>query len=240
MYAIVDIETTGGSAINGGITEIAIHIHDGSRVVQHFSTLINPERRVPDFITALTGISNAMVASAPTFNEVADKIFELLSDTIFVAHSVNFDHSFIYHHLKKCGYELNVKKLCTVRLARKAIPGLSSYGLGKICRHLNILIDDRHRADGDAKATVKLFENILQNNGQEHIDKMLKRSSSEQWLPVYLDKNKIDNLPPVAGVYYFHNNKGKVIYVGKAINIKKRVVSHFTHNDAGQIGRAHV
>ena len=233
MYAIVDIETTGGSAINGGITEIAIHIHDGSRVVQHFSTLINPERRVPDFITALTGISNAMVASAPTFNEVADKIFELLSDTIFVAHSVNFDHSFIYHHLKKCGYELNVKKLCTVRLARKAIPDLPSYSLGKICRHLNIVIDDRHRADGDAKATVKLFENILQNNGQEHIDKMLKRSSSEQWLPVYLDKTKIDNLPPVPGVYYFHNNKGKVIYVGKAINIKKRVVSHFTHNDAG-------
>ncbi len=233
MYAIVDIETTGGSAINGGITEIAIHIHDGSRVVQHFTTLINPERRVPDFITALTGISNAMVASAPTFNEVADKIFELLSDTIFVAHSVNFDHSFIYHHLKKCGYELNVKKLCTVRLARKAIPGLPSYSLGKICRHLNILIDDRHRADGDAKATVKLFENILQNNGQEHIDKMLKRSSAEQWLPVHLDKSKIDNLPPVAGVYYFHNNKGKVIYVGKAINLKKRVVSHFTHNDAG-------
>ncbi len=233
MYAIVDIETTGGSAINGGITEIAIHIHDGSRVVQHFTTLINPERRVPDFITALTGISNAMVASAPTFNEVADKIYELLSDTIFVAHSVNFDHSFIYHHLKKCGYELTVKKLCTVRLARKAIPGLPSYSLGKICRHLNIIIDDRHRADGDAKATVKLFENILQNNGQEHIDKMLKRSSSEQWLPVYLDKNKIDSLPPVAGVYYFHNSKGKVIYVGKAINIKKRVVSHFTHNDAG-------
>ena len=233
MYAIVDIETTGGSAANSAITEIAIHVHDGNRVIQHFTTLINPERRVPDFITALTGISNAMVASAPTFNEVADKIYELLLDNIFIAHNVNFDHSFIYHHLKMAGYELNVKKLCTVRLARKAIPGLPSYSLGKICRYLNILIDDRHRADGDAKATVKLFEKILEEGGMEYIDKMLKRSSLEQWLPTYLEKKKIDNLPTIAGVYYFHNHKGKVIYVGKAINIKKRVVSHFTHNDVG-------
>ena len=233
MYAIVDIETTGGSAASSAITEIAIHVHDGTKTIQHFTTLINPERRVPDFITALTGISNAMVAIAPTFDEVADKIYELLSDNIFIAHNVNFDHSFIYHHLKKAGYELNVKKLCTVRLARKALPGLPSYSLGKLCRSVNILIDDRHRADGDAKATVKLFEKILAEGGMEHIDKMLKRSSSEQWLPVHLQKKKIENLPPVAGVYYFHNHKGKIIYVGKAINIKKRVVSHFTHNDAG-------
>ena len=173
MYAIVDIETTGGSAAGSSITEIAIHIHDGERVVQHFTTLINPERRVPDFITALTGISNAMVASAPTFKEIAPIIFELLSENIFVAHNVNFDYSFIFHQLKLCGYELKVSKLCTVRLARKALPGFPSYSLGKICRSLNIQIDDRHRADGDAAATVILFNKILEAGGMEHIDKML-------------------------------------------------------------------
>ena len=233
MYAIVDIETTGGHAAANGITEIAIHIHDGVRIIQHFTTLINPERSVPSFITALTGISNAMLASAPLFSEVAEKIHELLKDNIFVAHSVNFDHSFIYHHLKCHGYNLNVKKLCTVRLSRKTFPGMPSYSLGKICRNLCIDIEDRHRADGDAKATVHLFNKILSEGGKEHIDKMLKRTSSEQWLPVHLEKQKIQSLPPSPGVYYFHDQKGKVIYVGKAINIRKRVSSHFTHNDTG-------
>jgi DNA polymerase III subunit epsilon len=232
LYAIVDIETTGGSAANSGITEIAIHVHDGERVIQHFTTLINPERFVPHFITALTGISNAMVASAPTFKEMASTIFNLLSENIFVAHNVNFDYSFIFHQLKLCGYELKVSKLCTVRLARKAIPGLPSYSLGKLCKSLNINIDDRHRADGDAAATVILFEKILQVGGMEHIDKMLKRTSSEQWLPLQLDKKVILALPTTAGVYYFHDAKGKIIYVGKAINVRKRVSSHFTHNDA--------
>jgi DNA polymerase III subunit epsilon len=233
LYAIVDIETTGGSAASSGITEIAIHVHDGNRVVQHFTTLINPEQRVPDFITALTGISNAMIASAPTFKEVAKTIYDLLSDTIFVAHNVNFDYSFVYHQLKKCGFDLNVNKLCTVRLSRKVFKDLPSYSLGKLCRSLNIQIDDRHRADGDAKATVELFNKILKADGMEHIDKMLKRTSSEQWLPMQLEKQKINVLPTTAGVYYFHDAKGKIIYVGKAINIKKRVTSHFTHNDAG-------
>ncbi|MEQ1554066.1 MAG: exonuclease domain-containing protein [Ferruginibacter sp.] len=233
MYAIVDIETTGGSAANSGITEIAIHVHDGNRVVQHFTTLLNPEKTIPHFITALTGISNAMVASAPTFKEMAKTIFELLSNNIFVAHNVNFDYSFIFHHLKLCGYDLKVNKLCTVRLARKALPGYPSYSLGKICRSLNINIDDRHRADGDAAATVILFNKILEAGGMEHINKMLKRTSSEQWLPLHLDKNKIQQLPITTGVYYFHDAKGKVIYVGKAINIRKRVSSHFTNNDTG-------
>jgi DNA polymerase III subunit epsilon len=233
LYAIVDIETTGGHASANGITEIAIHVHNGERVIKHFTTLINPQMRIPPFITALTGINNTMVANAPTFEAVAPQIFEILNDYIFVAHNVNFDYSFVFHHLKKYGYELNVKKLCTVRLARKALPGLASYSLGKLCRSLQINIDGRHRADGDAAATVKLFEKILDANGLDHIDKMLKRTSSEQWLPVNVDKKTITNLPPTAGVYYFHDAKGKIIYVGKAINIKKRVTSHFTHNDAG-------
>ncbi len=157
MYAIVDIETTGGYASAYGITEIAVYVHDGKRIVQHFETLINPQQKIPAYITALTGIDNFMVADAPFFEDVAPTIYELLSDSVFIAHNVNFDYSFVKHHLKAAGFELSAKKLCTVRLSRKTFPGLPSYSLGNVCRSLNIPIDIRHRAGGDAKATVKLF-----------------------------------------------------------------------------------
>ncbi len=231
-YAIVDIETTGGHASGNGITEISVFVHDGQRVVKHFETLINPQQLIPHFITSLTGIDNAMVADAPTFDEIADVLFEILNENIFIAHNVNFDYSFVKHQLKQSGYELTAKKLCTVRLGRKVFPGLPSYSLGNLCRSLKINIENRHRAGGDAKATVKLFEYMLENGAQDYIDQMLKRTSAEHWLPMNLDKQVIDKLPPKPGVYYFHNSKDKIIYVGKAINLKKRVSSHFTHNDA--------
>lgn len=235
MYAIVDIETTGGHASGNGITEIAICIHNGVKVVDRFHTLINPNQKIPVYITALTGISNAMVATAPTFEEVADEVYAYLHDAVFVAHNVNFDYSFIKHQLKNSGYDLNVKKLCTVRLGRKVFPGLPSYSLGNFCRTMGIEIENRHRADGDADATATLFTKmLLQDGAQVHIDKMLKKTSSEQWLPTYLDKAVIEALPNKPGVYYFHNAKGKIIYVGKAINVRKRVSSHFTHNDEGR------
>jgi DNA polymerase III subunit epsilon len=231
MYAIVDIETTGGYAAANGITEIAVYIHDGQRVIKHFETLLNPQRAIPYFITGLTGINDAMVADAPTFDEVADVLFELLNDKIFIAHNVNFDYSFLKHHLKASGYELTAKKLCTVKLTKKVFPGLPSYSLGNLCRLLKLPIENRHRAGGDAMATVRLFERCLANDGIEHIDQMLKRSSADQWLPLHLKKEDIARLPSRPGVYYFLDAKDKVLYVGKAVNIRKRVSSHFTHND---------
>jgi DNA polymerase III subunit epsilon len=231
MYAIVDIETTGGSPANGGITEIAILVFDGNRVTKKFTTLINPEQHIPIYITGLTGIDNKMVAEAPTFEDIAEDIFKLLQGNIFVAHNVNFDFSFVDSNLKKHGYILDSKKLCTVRLARKVFKAEPSYSLGNLCRSLGIKVNNRHRAEGDAQATVTLFEKILQNGGIEHIDKMLKRNTGEQWLPMQIEKEVIDNLPSKPGVYYFLDSKQKVIYVGKAVNIKKRVASHFTHTD---------
>ncbi len=232
MYAIVDIETTGGYASAHGITEIAVFIHDGQRVVKRFETLINPYQNIPRYITALTGIDNEMVADAPAFDDVAETLFELLQDNIFIAHNVNFDYSFIKHHLKVSGLDLIVPKICTVRLGRRVFPGLPSYSLGNLCRTLRLPIENRHRAGGDAKATVLLFEHYLANGGDAHIQQMLKKTSSDQWLPLYLTKADIQQLPPTPGVYYFHDHKGKIIYVGKAINVRKRVSSHFTHNDA--------
>ncbi len=231
MYAIVDIETTGGYAAAHGITEIAVFIHDGEKVVEHFETLVNPHQSIPRYIQSLTGINDEMVASAPDFETVAGQLHALLNDNIFIAHNVNFDYSFVKHHLKAAGYELTAKKLCTVRLSKKVFPGLASYSLGNLCRSLQLPIDNRHRAGGDAQATVKLFEHCLANNGDLHISQMLKKSSADQWLPMHLSREDILKLPVCPGVYYFLDAKDKVVYVGKAVNIRKRVSSHFTHND---------
>lgn len=234
MYAIVDIETTGGHASANGITDIAILIHDGTSVVERFQSLVNPGVSIPYFIQSLTGINDEMVRGAPSFSEIAGEVFRMISSSIFVAHNVNFDYSFLKHHLAASGYELNCKKLCTIRLGRRIFPGLPSYSLGKLCHSLNIPNKDRHRAAGDAEATAVLFSMLLKNDLNGHIGQFVRRKTSEQQLPPYLQKSVIDQLPAHAGVYYFHDNRGKVIYVGKAINIKKRVYSHFTGNNAGK------
>ena len=230
MYAIVDIETTGSYAAANGITEISIHAFDGDKVVEKFETLINPGRPIPYFIQTMTGISDEMVVNAPRFEDVAEKIYTILNGKIFIAHNVNFDYSFVNAHLKEAGFELNSKKLCTVRLSRKIIPGFSSYSLGKLCQSLDIKINDRHRASGDAEATLKLFQLLLQNDKEQHIQKSLLRNSKESTLPPHVPKEHFDQLPYTPGVYYFHNEKGKVVYVGKAKNIRYRVNSHFSNN----------
>jgi DNA polymerase-3 subunit epsilon len=234
MYAIVDIETTGGYAANNAITEVAIVLHNGHAVEGRFHTLINPVQRIPTYITALTGISQAMVADAPLFSQVAGQIARLLEGRIFIAHNVNFDYSFLKHHLEHVGFELNCRKLCTVRLGRATFPGLPSYSLGNLCRHFDIPIYDRHRATGDANATVLLFEHYLRNGASKHIEAALKRRSREQSLPPNLPKEQVEQLPYTPGVYYFHDQKGNVVYVGKAKNLKQRVSSHFSHNGAGR------
>lgn len=234
MYAIVDIETTGGYASGNGITEIAIAIHDGEKMVDYYETLVNPQTQIPRYIQALTGISHAMVSQAPLFEEVAPKIYELLHDKVFVAHNVNFDYSFVKYQLAHAGYDIDCKKLCTVRLGRKILPGLPGYSLGKLCRSLDIENDMRHRAGGDAKATVKVFEHILKSDENGEISAMLKGKSKEQFLPPHLPLEKVTQLPSVPGVYYFHDQKGKIVYVGKAKDLKKRVNSHFSNNKPGK------
>ena len=230
MYAIVDIETTGSYAAANSITEISIHVFDGEKVTEKFETLINPGQPIPNYITAMTGISDKMVSTAPDFEDVAEKIHRILHNKIFIAHSVSFDYSFVKGHLKESGFDLDTKKLCTVRLSRKIFPGFPSYGLGKLCDSLNITIHDRHRAGGDTEATVKLFQLLLQNDKEGHIQKSLQRNSKEWILPPNVPKEHFDALPYTPGVYYFHNEKGKVVYVGKANNIRYRVNSHFSNN----------
>jgi DNA polymerase-3 subunit epsilon len=233
MYAIVDIETTGSYAANNGITELAIVLHDGNKIVTRYESLINPRAPIPQYIQVLTGITPSMLEGAPVFQEVAGEVFELLKDAVFVAHHVNFDYSFLKYQLSECGFDLDAPRLCTVRLSRKVFPGLPGYSLGKICRELEIPILNRHRAGGDADATAILFEKILQNDHKGAVRQMLHGRSQERYLPPNLPAEQIQAIPYTPGIYYFHDHKGKVIYVGKAKNLKNRVCSHFSNNSPG-------
>ncbi len=228
MYAIVDIETTGGYADKHRVTEVAIYHHDGIQITNHYHTLINPGRSIPHFITGLTGINYEMVKESPSFAEVANEIHEQLKDRIFVAHNAHFDYGFLKKEFEEVGINWNAKKLCTVRLSRKIIPGLSSYSLGRLAKSLGVEIRDRHRAGGDAEATSRIFDLLLKRDTEGVIVKALKKNSGETILPPNLPKEDFDRLPAKVGVYYFMDARGNVIYVGKAVNIKKRIVGHFT------------
>lgn len=226
-FAVVDIETTGNGPKGQKITEISAFIFDGKKVIDEFTSLVNPEQNIPAFITSLTGITNAMVRNAPKFYEVAKKIAEITKDTIFVAHNVNFDYNIIQAEFKSLGFDFKRKKLCTIRLTRKIIPGLASYSLGNICTGENIPINGRHRAKGDAEATVELFRRLIERDEHFTINSFLNPKSREATLPPLLDKKVVDNLPETYGVYYFKNLAKEIIYIGKANNIKQRVISHF-------------
>ncbi|GEC77716.1 exonuclease domain-containing protein [Flavobacterium aquatile] len=227
-YAIVDIETTGGNASGSRITEIAIIIHDGKKIVERWETLVNPQKEIPPAIFALTGITNEMVGTAPIFDLICDKVLELLKDRVFVAHNVNFDYSFIRNELELAGFKWTARKLCTVRAARKIKPGLPSYSLGRLCNSLDIPLENAHRAGGDANTTAILFSRLLEWDDAKVIETMIKKTATDQRLPPHLPPNDFDALPEKIGVYYFYDQFKKVIYVGKAVNIKKRVASHFS------------
>ena len=227
MFAIVDIETTGGSAQYERITEIAIVRHDGQRVVDTYTTLINPERPIPWNITQLTGINNSMVADAPRFHEVAKKIVEMTEDAIFVAHNVSFDFNFIKEEFKRLGYNYTRQQLCTVRMSRKTFPGLQSYSLSNLKRHFGIYSEKSHRALDDTLATVVLFEKILAEQEEPGGATFINNGIRESKLPISITMQRLNEAPEACGVYYLYDEHKDVIYVGKSLNIRKRLFEHF-------------
>ena len=228
MYCIVDIETTGNGIRGNRITEISIFKYDGHELVDEFTSLVNPECEIPYFITGLTGIDDDMVRNAPKLAEIAPKILEITTNSIFVAHSVNFDYKVIKNELQGLDIPFSRKKLCTVRLSRKLLPGYRSYSLGKLCSAIGIPLTDRHRARGDAHATLLLFHKLLRAPDAEKVFKsFLDARSQEATLPPALPREEFEKLPQSPGIYYFKDVKGGIIYIGKAINIQKRVLSHF-------------
>jgi len=227
LYAIVDIETTGGKYNEEGITEIAIHKFDGHQVVDTFISLINPERNIQPFVANLTGINNAMLRNAPKFYEVAKRIIEITKDCTLVAHNANFDYRILKTEFRRLSFDFEMQTLCTVELSKKLIPGFNSYSLGKLCHSLGIPMTDRHRANGDAIATVKLFQLLLDKDVQKTIiSNSVKQESKKQLEPKLIDI--IESLPSTTGIYYMHKADGEIIYIGKSKNIRKRINQHFT------------
>jgi DNA polymerase-3 subunit epsilon len=235
MYAIIDIETTGGSARFEKITEIAIYLFNGEKITGEFVSLVNPERNIPYFITNLTGITNEMVENAPPFFEIAKTIVELTEGRTFVAHNARFDYSFIRQEFKSLGFNFKKSILDTVSLSRKLFPGYRSYSLGNICRELNITITDRHRAAGDALATVKLFEILLEKDREVNGSRSnLIRNTRISKLNPKLDISKIDSIPDEPGIYYFYNENGELIYIGKSRNLQQRISTHLSNNSTNR------
>ncbi|MDD5507840.1 MAG: exonuclease domain-containing protein [Bacteroidales bacterium] len=223
MYAIVDVETTGLNPRTEKITEIAIFLHDGTKITHEYTTLINPEKKIPYRITQMTGISNKMVEDAPRFCDVARDILDLTEGRTLVGHHVAFDYSFLRQEYGSLGYDFHREKLCTVRMSRKLIPHRRSYGLGNLCKDLDIVNPCRHRAAGDAMATARLFELLVSIEPAITFISLRGLNSN-------LRKEIIDELPEQPGVYYFYDDHGNIIYIGKSVNISERVRSHLSDN----------
>jgi len=235
MFAIVDIETTGGSARHEKITEIAIYLHDGEKITGEYVSLVNPERNIPYFITNLTGITNEMVENAPRFFEIAKKIIELTEGRTFVAHNARFDYSFIREEFKSLGYNYKRNIADTVTLSRKLLPGHRSYSLGNICKDMKIEITNRHRAAGDALATVRLLELLLEKDREINGKKSsLLRNTKIAKLNPKLDISKIEMIPEEPGVYYFYNEEKELIYIGKSRNLQQRISTHLSNNSTNR------
>ena len=196
-------------------------------MIDQFISLVNPEKPIQPFVVKLTGINNAMLRSAPKFYEIAKRIIEITQDCILVAHNTSFDYRILRTEFNRLGYDFVKPTLCTVELSQKLIPGQASYSLGKLVRSLGIPVTDRHRASGDAMATVKLFKMLLAKDTEKEILIGLIKAEIKKGLsPKLLDI--VESLPTRTGIYYIHNEKGDLIYIGKSRNIKKRINQHFT------------
>jgi DNA polymerase-3 subunit epsilon len=227
-FAIVDIETTGGKPGRDKIIEIAIVIIENEQIIGRFETLLDPECAIPHNITYLTGIRQGMVDGKPKFFEIAKDIVELTKDCIFVAHNVRFDYSFIREQFKGLGFTYSRKTLCTVRLSRKAFTHLPKHSLGFLIQHFEIKVDNRHRAMADVLATWDVLKRIMVSDAfEEEMEQVISMGIKESLLPQNLSKSDIESLPEDAGVYYMHDLEGRPVYIGKSINIRSRVSSHF-------------
>jgi DNA polymerase-3 subunit epsilon len=222
LYAVLDIETTGGKYNEEGITEIAIYKFDGHEVVDRFVSLINPEREIQPFVVSLTGIDQKMLRRAPKFYEVAKRIVEITEDCVLVAHNANFDYRILTTEFKRIGYDYARKNVCTVTLSRKLLPDQPYYKLGKLCKALGIPVSNRHRAEGDTVATVSLFKLLLLKDKEKEIVKLTINADKNESLAPKL-KKILQSLPSSGGVFYFHNDEGEVIYIGKGKRIESEV-----------------
>src|SRR5690606_28725980 len=215
-YAIIDVETTGGSPRIERLTEIAIAIHDGEKVIDSFESLLNPERTIPSFIQRLTGITDEMVEDAPYFYEIARKIVEMTEGCIFVAHNVKFDYMFIRSEFERLGYSYQRRQLCTKQLSKKLFPEIGRYSLDRLISFFNIQTDVRHRAMADVQATVKVFDQLIRAD-QDHgyFTHQINQGVKLSKLPGAIHIDDVHRIPESSGIYYFFGQNDHLLYVGK-------------------------
>ena len=229
--AFVDLETTGGTATADRITEIAIITFDGVNSTS-WSTLVNPEARIPFQIEQITGISNAMVADAPLFEEIAAEVYSRLENHLFIAHNVRFDYGFLKNEFKRIGIDFRFPLLCTVKLSRKLYPECARHNLDSLIERHGLIVSNRHRAMGDTQAIFDFWQLVHRTFPVERITNVLKELSGRPSLPPHIDANIIDQLPEGHGVYLFYGENDLPIYVGKSKTLKQRVLTHFSGDHA--------
>ena len=225
--AFVDLETTGATASKDRITEIGIILLDGENV-EEWSTLVQPEARIPSHIERLTGITNEMVTDAPRFNEVAQTVLRLLDGRIFVAHNARFDYAFLKQSFLREGIDFFAKTLCTVKLSRRLFPSHPRHNLDSLIARHNLKVDSRHRAIGDARLIHQFWNHVHLTVDHAKIDEAVKTILGRPSVPTHLDLTLIDGLPDSPGVYLFFGENDLPLYIGKSKNIRQRVMSHFT------------
>ncbi|MBB6460963.1 exonuclease domain-containing protein [Flammeovirga kamogawensis] len=230
-YAVIDLETTGGSVAQGGkIIEIAIIVLEDGIEIDRYESFVNPEMGIPPFIAGLTGIKNSMVKNAPKFFEIAKDVVEVTKGCVFVAHNADFDYNFVKDEFAELGFKYRRNSICTVELSRRLLPGMKSYSLGKLCDEIGIPHNKRHRAIGDTEATAKLFQLLLkQENAADIIEEMTDYDVYNSKKHYQLSREQIDSLPDETGVYYLYNKDKDLIYIGKSKNIRKRVLQHLSN-----------
>lgn len=226
-YAFVDLETTGGNPLNDRIIDIGVLLVDDDEITSEWQSLINPNCSISPFITQITGISNGDVIDAPQFSDIADHLSDLITNRIFVAHNVRFDYSFIKHEFSRININISLIQLCTVKLSRKLYPQYRSHSLDSLINRFSLPVEQRHRALPDTKAMYSFYKKALNDHGNEIVDQTISSIIRHPSLPSKVPDKVIQSLPNVPGIYIFYNQEGTPLYVGKSINIKDRVLSHF-------------
>lgn len=224
---MVDLETTGTNAGRDRITEVGALLLDTDGAEHEFQTLLNPYISVPPYISSLTGITNAMVADSPGFEDIAPQLWSLISDTVFIAHNARFDYAFLKHNFAQCGYRFRPNIICTVKLARRLYPRWGGYSLGKIIQRIDYQADDRHRAMADVQATRAFLQYAINEHGLNAVNAAAAEQLNTSSIPSYLDNAIVQAIPDSPGVYYFYGEDDSLLYVGKSKTMRTRVKSHF-------------
>jgi DNA polymerase-3 subunit epsilon len=232
VYVLLDLETTGATPARDRITEIALIRYENGEEVARWQTLVNPHIPIPPFIQTLTGISDDMVQTAPDFESVAPRLYQYLDGAVLVAHNVRFDHGFLKHEFQRIGISLRQKVLCSVKLSRLLYPQHRSHGLDAVIQRHQIVVAARHRAMGDVEAVAAFIEAAGRELGEDRVALEVARLMTAPSLPPGLDPSLLDELPETAGVYLFFGADDVPLYIGKGVNLRSRILAHFSANPA--------